>query len=220
VRDIARVLEGEGRVWFRNALGEAELTGFDPICDLGAAPGARIAPAPDVMSALRPVDQLAAKLLPGARPVRVVTFNKSAAGNWALPWHQDRVIAVRERVAAPSFFNWTRKSGVWHVEPPIGLLERMLFLRVHLDPADDGNGCLEIAAGSHSRGKIADDRAEGIASATAPEQCMAKRGDVLAAKALILHRSGVSHSAASRRAIRIDYSADDLPAPLQWEFSS
>jgi hypothetical protein len=217
LRDLARMLEADGRVWFRDALGE-ELAGLDPLCDLGAAPGARIAPTPDIMLALRPVDRLAAKLLPGARPVRVVAFNKSASGNWALPWHQDRVIAVRQRVDTSGFFNWTRKSGVWHVEPPTGLLERMLFLRVHLDPADDGSGCLEIAPGSHSHGKIADDRAEGIASAAVTEQCIAKRGDVLAAKVLILHRSGVSHRTASRRAIRIDYSADRLTAPLQWEF--
>ena len=216
MRGIAHTLETEGRVWFRNALGDAELARLDPICDLGAAPGARIASTPDVVSALRPVDRLAGKLLSGAKPVRIVAFDKSEVTNWTLPWHQDRVIAVRERIETPGFSNWTRKSGVWHVEPPIGLLERMLFLRVHLDPADDGNGCLEIAAGSHSHGKIPDDQTEGIASAAAPERCMAKRGDILAAKALILHRSSASHSAASLRAIRIDYSADDLPAPLRW----
>jgi hypothetical protein len=220
VRRIAHELEDAGRVWFRNALDGKELEGLDPVCDFGAAPGARIAPLPDVLSALRPVDRLADALLPGAKPVRIVAFNKSALGNWALPWHQDRVIAVRERMEAPGFVNWTRKSGVWHVEPPIGLLERMLFLRVHLDAADRGSGCLEIAAGSHSHGKVADDRAECIASVAATEQCIAARGDVLAAKVLILHRSAASRSAATRRAIRIDYSADDMPAPLQWEFSS
>jgi hypothetical protein len=214
------VLESEGRVWFRGGLGEPELQVLDPVCALGAAPGARIGPSREVIVALASVDRLAQRLLPGARPVRVVTFNKSEERNWALPWHQDRVIAVRERVETPGFGNWTRKSGVWHAEPPIGLLERMLFLRVHLDPADDGNGCLEIATGSHSRGKVADDRAEGIASASVTEQCIAQRGDVLAAKALILHRSGASHSLTSRRAIRIDYSADELPAPLEWEFST
>jgi hypothetical protein len=220
VRDPARTLEADGRIWFRDVLGETDLSALGTICDLNRAPGARIALAPAVVAALTPVGLLAEKLLTGAKAVRVVAFNKSETGNWALPWRQDRVIADRERVEVPGFVNWTRKSGVWRVEPPIELLERMLFLRVHLDLADAGSGCLEIAAASHSRGTIADDRAEGIATIAAPEQCMAKRGDVLAAKALILHRSGALRMAASRRAIRIDYSADSLPAPLQWEFST
>jgi len=212
--------ESSGRAWFRNALGVTELNALDPVCMLGAAPGARIPPTLDIVSALAPVDCLAKALLPGAKPVRVVAFNKSEQHNWTLPWHQDRVIALRERAETPHFINWTRKSNVWHAEPPVDLLERMLFLRIHLDPADGDNGCLEIAVRSHSGGRIADDRAEGIASAAITEQCIAKRGDVLAAKALILHRSGASRRAVSRRAIRVDYSADDLPAPLQWEFQS
>lgn len=213
-------LEADGWFWFREALSEAELTALERVCALDNAPGLRIAGAPDVVAALASIDRLASRLLPGARPVRMVAFDKSEARSWSLPWHQDRVVAVRERVEAPGFFNWTRKSGVWHVEPPIDLLERMLLLRVHLDSADAGSGCLEIATGSHSGGMIANDRAEGVASAAVTEQCIAERGDVLAAKALILHRSGASHSSASRRAIRIDYSADRLPAPLEWEFST
>jgi hypothetical protein len=39
---------------------------------------------------------------------------------------------------------------------------------------------------------------------------------VLFAKALILHRSAPSRTSAPRRAVRIDYCADDLPPPLAW----
>jgi hypothetical protein len=216
----AQALDGEGRVWFRNALNEAELSALDDVCQLGGARGARISATSRVIAALQPVDGIAAALLPGARPVRVVAFNKAEAANWALPWHQDRVIAVRERADAAGFSNWTRKSGVWHVEPPIGLLERMLFLRVHLDAADAANGCLDIAPGTHALGMIAADQAERIAMEAACEPCIAERGDVLAASALILHRSGASRSGASRRALRIDYSAETLPSPLEWEFDA
>ena len=34
---------------------------------------------------------------PNARPVRVIAFNKTEGNNWTLPWHQDRVVALRER---------------------------------------------------------------------------------------------------------------------------
>jgi hypothetical protein len=34
----------------------------------------------------------------GMRPVRAILFDKSPKANWPLAWHQDRVVAVRERV--------------------------------------------------------------------------------------------------------------------------
>ena len=165
---------------------------------------------------LATIDALARQFLPGARPVRVVAFNKTKENNWTLPWHQDRVVALRERVETPGFDNWTNKAGIWHAEPPIGLLKRMIFARVHLDPAEAENGCLQLALGTHACGKIVAAEAEAIADAAQVENCVAARGDVLFAHALILHRSAPSHVSVGRRAIRIDYCADDLPAPLAW----
>ena len=205
------ILEREGRTWFRRALSEAELRAIDVACDTGDAPGQRL-----LLEPPETLNALARELMPGARPVRVVAFNKSEAKNWTLPWHQDRVVALKERVETPGFTNWTSKAGIWHAEPPIELLERMLFARIHLDPADTDNGCLQLALGTHARGKIAAADAEAIASAAPIENCIARRGDVLVAKALILHRSSPSRTDAGRRAIRIDYCADDLPPSLQW----
>lgn len=211
-----------GRIWHHDALSSSELTELDRVCAMGDAPGARIARRDDVMAALAPVSRLARALMPCAQPVRVIVFNKSEAENWALPWHQDRVIAVRERADMSGFDNWTRKSGIWHVEPPIDVMARMIFARIHLDAATSENGCLEIAPGSHGLGKVADSSVAGVVqqAGQAVELCVAERGDILFAKALTLHRSRASQSATSRRAVRIDYSADKLPAPLQWEFST
>jgi hypothetical protein len=219
--DASRTLAADGRVWFRGMLTEADLAAMDTACATGAAPGARLDLAA-VADALAPVNRFAAGLLPGARPVRLVAFNKSERVNWSLPWHQDRVVAVRERFDVPGFSNWTRKAGVWHVEPPIGLIERMIFARVHLDPATAGNGCLELALGTHALRRVADDAAQRVAEdeSRGAELCVAERGDVLFAKALTLHRSRASQENGNRRALRIDYAADRLPAPLEWEFSS
>lgn len=162
------------------------------------------------------LNELARRVLPGARPVRVIVFNKNETNNWTLPWHQDRVVAIGKRVETPGFTNWTNKAGIWHAEPPIKFLERMLFARIHLDPADTENGCLQLALGTHTRGKIAAADAEAVANAAPIEDGIAERGDVLFAKALILHRSSPSRTTAGRRAIRIDYCAEPLPAPLEW----
>lgn len=52
-----------------------------------------------------------------ARPVRAILFDKSPATNWALGWHQDRTIIVRERRDVPGFGPWTRKRGICTSRP-------------------------------------------------------------------------------------------------------
>lgn len=48
--------------------------------------------------------RIAAQLIgAGAMPVRALLFDKSSARNWSVGWHQDRVIAVKERREAPGF---------------------------------------------------------------------------------------------------------------------
>lgn len=102
-----------------------------------------------ILNADGPVGRLAAEVLgPAARPVRAILFDKSAAANWALAWHQDRVIAVRERIGVDGFGPWSRKHGALHVAPPFPLLARMLTLRVHLDPVPETNAPLLVAPGS------------------------------------------------------------------------
>jgi len=215
----AQALERDGRVWFRDAIAEADLAALDRACDLDGTPGTRLGWNSILASSLRSVSDLAMQLIAGARPVRLVAFEKNEDMNWALPWHQDRVISLRERKDVDGFSNWTRKQGVWHAEPPVQLLDRMIFARVHLDAAAEGDGCLELSVGSHRRGKMAERDIPAAVDDEATELCHARRGDVLFAKALILHRSRASQSAARRRALRIDYCAEPLPAPLEWEFA-
>lgn len=219
--DVSRDLLETGRVWFRGALTEAQLADMDTACAMGAAPGARMSLSA-IGHVLEPVHRLAKRVLAGAKPVRLVAFNKSEASNWSLPWHQDRVIAVLERVETRGYGNWTRKAGVWHVEPPISLLQRMVFARVHLDAATVENGCMELALGADGSAKVADSAAERLATnpGVEREMCVAQRGDVLFVRALTLHRSRASQGVGERRALRIDYAAEALPAPLEWEFSS
>ena len=137
-----------------------------------------------------------------------------------MPWHQDRVIAVKEKHDIEGFGAWTKKAGVWHTEPPIKILENMVFIRIHLDDCSAQNGALELALGSHKYGRIRSEDAVGIVQKLPQDICDAQRGDVLIAKALTLHRSYKSTSLSRRRALRIDYCSAALPQPLDWGFSS
>ena len=169
------------------------------------------------MAALADITRSVHSVLPKAIPVRLVAFNKSNKKNWAVSWHQDRIISVFKKENVRGYSNWSRKAGLWHCEPPENILENMLAIRVHLDDADSQTGALEILKGSHKFGKVTADQIKNIVDNCAPMTCSAKTGDILIMKMLTLHRSKPSMRDAPRRAIRIDYSADLLPPPLQWE---
>src|SRR4051812_47966947 len=67
---------------------------------------------------------------PSAFAVRGILFDKTAASNWKVPWHQDLTITVRSRIEVPGFSNWSMKAGVCHVQAPVCVLERMVAVRV------------------------------------------------------------------------------------------
>ena len=164
-----------------------------------------------------PLAQLAYALLgEKAQPVRAILFDKTPASNWALGWHQDRTIAVRERADMDGFDNWTIKAGTMHVEPPFARLEAMITMRVHLDDVGMDNGPLLVALGSHQVGRIEEGAIAGEVAARATLACLARAGDVWIYKTAVLHASEASHRPYSRRVLQIDFSADELPGDLEW----
>lgn len=171
----------------------------------------------ETLSASSPIGRIAAhRLGPAARPVRALLFNKTADQNWSLGWHQDRTIAVAERIDTPGFSNWTVKSRIQHVEPPFDLLQRMLTLRVHLDPVGPDNAPLLVAPGSHRLGRIAETDIAPVVQRHGVRSCLAARGDIWLYATPILHASAAAAAAGSRRVLQIDFSADDLPGELRW----
>lgn len=219
LRDSQSELEELGRFWFRQALTEPELRDLERASRTAGRPGLRLNWSEAFERALgskSEMSELVESLLPNARPVRLVAFDKTPNANWAVPWHQDRVLAVASRHELNRYSNWARKAGVWHVEPPIEILSQMVFARIHFDDADASNGCLELALGTHKFGLIPSAQATNVAKAAKIESCVAKRGDVLFVSALTLHRSATSQSVQNRRALRVDYANFELPPPLDW----
>lgn len=151
-----------------------------------------------------------------ALPVRAVLFDKSAAMNWALGWHQDRTICVQARRDTPGFGPWSIKAEMQHVAPPFEILARMVTIRIHLDDVPINNAPLLIAPGSHLKGRVPVDRIDEIVKACGVVACDAEAGDVWLYSTPILHASNAAGSPRRRRVLQIDYSADDLPGGLQW----
>ncbi|HEX8573351.1 MAG TPA: phytanoyl-CoA dioxygenase family protein [Allosphingosinicella sp.] len=211
-------LDPDGAQRFPAVFGPAEVDSLARLLSLPPdRPGARLGALPGLAALLGPPDAVAAAALgPAARAVGAKLFDKSAARNWALGWHQDRSIAVRERRDVPGFGQWTVKAGIPHCVPPIVWLERSLVLRVHLDPVGPGNAPLLIAPGSHRLGPVAEPDIAGVVERFGIQACFAEAGDVWAYATLILHASDRAASPARRRVLQLLYSADDLPGGLAW----
>ncbi|WP_366004016.1 phytanoyl-CoA dioxygenase family protein [Sphingomonas sp.] len=197
------------------------LTALEPV-DAGRA-GSRLADLNGIrywLGADGIVGKIAAHWLGSkAKPVRAILFDKNPDTNWALGWHQDRTIAVGQRADVPGFNNWNRKDGIDHVEPPFELIERMVTVRIHLDRVDDNNAPLLISPGTHRLGKIPESRLAETVERHGCIECLAEIGDVWAYRTAILHASKRALSPRRRRVLQVDYSADDLPAPLRWQMA-
>jgi ectoine hydroxylase-related dioxygenase (phytanoyl-CoA dioxygenase family) len=163
------------------------------------------------------VREIAENLLGGkAKVVRAIFFDKTPDANWKVPWHQDLTIAVKEKRETEGFTVWTRKAGILHVQPPVGILEKMLTLRFHLDDADAGNGALKVIPKSHKNGRLSAGEIKSRRQANESRLCSVKKGDCLIMRPLILHSSSAGTSPKSRRVIHFEFSARDLPNGLDW----
>ena len=147
--------------------------------------------------------------------VRGTLFDKIPGANWSLFWHQDSIITVQERREVAGFSKWAQKAGVWHVEPPFAIFERMLTLRVHLDDCGPTNGPLRVLSGSH-RGGWLDHELDEWKRSAAEVTCTVPAGGVVVMRPLILHASSAAESPSHRRVLHIEYAVDDLPGGLDW----
>jgi ectoine hydroxylase-related dioxygenase (phytanoyl-CoA dioxygenase family) len=153
---------------------------------------------------------------PGFFPVRGILFDKIADANWKVPWHQDVTIAVQERVEADGFGPWSMKADVLHVQPPAFVLERMISIRLHLDPCDEANGALRIIPGSHRLGRIPEARIAAVREGAAERVCELGVGGALLMRPLLLHASSPSRVPRHRRVVHLDFAAIQLPDGMRW----
>jgi len=142
--------------------------------------------------------------------VRATLFDKVPAANWRVPWHRDRLVAVRRRVDVPGFNAWSVKEGVVHAEPPLALLARMLAVRLHLDAIDPDNGPLRVIPGSHR--ESADHPVDEAAAVT----ILAERGSALLLRPFLRHASVPAAAPRHRRVIHLEFAAEALPGGLEW----
>lgn len=156
---------------------------------------------------------------PAARPVRAIAFDKTAGRNWSVPWHQDRTIAVNRRDEGADVRCWTVKDGVDHCEPPVGLLERMVTLRWHLDAVGRQDGCIRVLPGSHRRGRLKAADIRNLLAEVPAVDVPVPAGGVFVMSPLLVHSSRKRVTEGRRRVLHVELAAGDPPAPLRWAWA-
>jgi hypothetical protein len=195
------------RLEFASSSGRPGMRGFNLTGSVSALIGAS-----------GPLGSLAADGADGSvKPVRILFFDKTPESNWAVPWHQDRSIAVNKRANVDGYGPWTVKDGVDHVEPPVPILESMLTLRLFVDDCGPDDGPLLVALGSHRRGRLSGKDVAKLVIESKLFFGIGQAGDVLVMKTLAIHSSKRAIVPTHRRVLHVDYSTADLPPPLEWK---
>jgi hypothetical protein len=155
--------------------------------------------------------------LPASVAVQCTLFEKSQEKNWLVAPHQDLGIPVLERIEYPELSGWSEKEGVLYVQPPAGVLEQVLAVRLHIDNCMAENGPLKVIAGSHRFGKLSEEKAMEIKTAQETEECCLHRGGALLMRPLLLHASSKSTGQGRRRVLHFVYGPPSLPFGLTWQ---
>lgn len=169
---------------------------------------------PAVVDLLAPVREAIRSVLgPRAGVVRGLYFDKPPGRSWALPWHKDLSLAVRDHVPNYQFTKPTIKSGVPHVIAPQSVLDRMLTARIHLDAMTATNGPLRVLPGSHTAYEQKDDPCVGA------EFLHCGAGSILLMRPLLTHASGHATEARHRRIVHLECAAvPELPDGFEWRW--
>ena len=151
--------------------------------------------------------------------VQCTYFEKSTTRNWLVGIHQDLSIPVARRVDAPELKGWSEKQGELYVQPPAAVLERLVALRLHIDPCEKADGPLRFVPGSHRKGIFDPGSALAERASSGEVVCAASRGSVLAMRPLTLHASSKSTGQGRRRVLHFLFGPPELPFGLQWPMS-
>ena len=138
-------------------------------------------------------------------PFRATLFDKSAASNWLVAWHQDTALPMCQRVDDATWGPWSKKSGVLHAIAPASALEMFVALRVHLDDSTQANGPLRVLPGTHAGGVLTHDEIQRMAAAITAVACVASTGGVVAMRPLVVHASSKASDNQPRRGLHIEY---------------
>ena len=148
--------------------------------------------------------------------VRVIFFDKTPEKNWLVTWHQDKTIALNKKASISGWGPWSVKDDTHHVQPSLEVLNKMVTFRLHLDDANENNGCLKVIPKSHELGILTQQELTKVVNNQEPYLCEVSEGDLVLMKPHILHSSSKSKNPGHRRVVHVEYSNYQLPENFKW----
>lgn len=119
------------------------------------------------------------------------------------------------RVQAQGIDLAARKDGIDYARPPLPVLEALLAVRIHLDDCDESNGPLRVSLGTHQRGIIRSSDIQAAVAERGEKLCLAKSGEALLMKPLLLHASSPATVPRHRRVLHLVYHSGE-PIAEPW----
>lgn len=152
--------------------------------------------------------------------VQCTYFEKSAGRNWLVALHQDLSVPVAARIDHPALKGWSKKEGAWFVHAPEEVLNQLIAVRLHLDLCAAADGPLRVVPGSHALGVLQDDQVQAERARRGEIDCLAKAGDALVLRPLLLHASSKGSGTSRRRVLHFVFGPRALPHGLSWHVSA
>lgn len=154
-------------------------------------------------------------LLADAPAIQAIAFDKTSTTNWKVTWHQDVMYPFRGPVRTKGFDLPVIKAGVAYARPPREVLEDLVAVRLHLDLCDATNGSLQVSPGSHRQGVLGSSEIPDCVRRHGEAVCLARPGEALLMKPLLLHASSRAREPRHRRVLHIVYHSG-APIPEPW----
>lgn len=125
---------------------------------------------------------------------------------------------MAERVQDPVLNGWFEKVGQLYVHAPLALLQQLLSVRLHIDDCGDDDGPLQVLAGSHRNGLMGVEAAFAARQTQTPVSCLARQGDAMLMRPLLVHSSSRSTGSSKRRVLHFLFGPGELPLGLRWPY--
>jgi ectoine hydroxylase-related dioxygenase (phytanoyl-CoA dioxygenase family) len=148
--------------------------------------------------------------------VRAILFNKTLQNNWLVSWHQDKTIAVSDKLELAGWVPWSSKDNIHHVQPPIDILNDMITFRIHLDDTNKDNECLKVLPRSHLLGILDQPSLIKYLEDNMEVNYFASAATALVMRPHILHSSSKTTKPNQKRILDLEYSSYELPNGVYW----
>lgn len=168
----------------------------------------------DIVTAVLHTLAATGRLSSNAVALQAIAFDKTPSANWKVTWHQDVMFPFAGPVRADGYTLPSIKDGVDYARPPRQVLEALLAVRLHLDDCDETNGPLRVSPGTHQHGILRSTELTHTVARHGEVVCVARAGEALLMKPLLLHASSPALAPKHRRVLHLVYhSGEPLEEP-------